>query len=76
MLFTNAGYGNFAKDPAVVAFCGRYFLYHSVRCPDGRFGIGIAESSDLEEWKTAGTMLLRESYEKNGIAAPGAIVLD
>ncbi|MCR5279010.1 MAG: hypothetical protein K6E19_06175 [Lachnospiraceae bacterium] len=41
MLFTNTEHDNFAKDPAVVSFQGRYLLYHSVRDSDGRFGIGI-----------------------------------
>jgi len=76
MLFSNANFGNFAKDPAVAAFSGHYYLYHSIRYPDGRFGIGIAESSDLENWTIMGEMTMNEAYERNGIAAPGAIVLD
>ena len=75
VLFTNEAYSNFAKDPAVAAFSGRYFLYHSIRYPDGRFGIGIAESSDLEHWTIVGEIPIKESYEQNGIAAPGSIVL-
>jgi len=75
VLFTNVSYGNFAKDPAVAAFHGHYYLYHSIRFPGGRFGIGIAESSDLENWTIVGEIPLEESYEKNGIAAPGTIVL-
>lgn len=76
MLFTNEVHGNFAKDPAVVAFQGKYFLYYSVRYADGRFGIGIAESKDLEHWLACGEIPLETSYEAKGIAAPGAIVLE
>jgi len=75
MLFTNKEYGNFAKDPAVVRFKGKYFLYYSIRYVDERFGIGIACSKDLENWEPCGEIALTEKYEKNGIAAPGAIVL-
>ncbi len=76
MLFTNEKLNHFAKDPAVVSFQGRYLLYYSIRYDDGRFGIGIAESGDLEEWKLCGEIPLGEIYEAKGIAAPGAIVLD
>ncbi len=76
MLFTNEKLNHFAKDPAVVSFQGRYLLYYSIRYDDGRFGIGIAESGDLEDWKLCGEIPLEEVYEAKGIAAPGAIVLD
>jgi len=76
MLFTNEKLNHFAKDPAVVSFRGRYLLYYSIRYDDGRFGIGIAESGDLEDWKLCGEIPLEEVYEAKGIAAPGAIVLD
>ena len=56
MLFTNNEHGHFAKDPAVAAFAGTCFLYHSIRYPDGRFGIGIAGSRDLEIWETVGNL--------------------
>ena len=76
MLFTNKNYRNFAKDPAVVRFQEKYFLYYSIRYDDDRFGIGIACSNDLENWEQCGEIPLTEEYEKNGIAAPGAIVLE
>lgn len=76
MLFTNTELHNFAKDPAVVAFHGKYFLYYSIRYADGRFGIGIAESENLEDWALCGEVPLEEVYEAKGIAAPGAIVLE
>lgn len=48
MLFTNTDCLCFAKDPAVVRYRSRYWLYYSLRHEDGRFGIGIAESADME----------------------------
>lgn len=47
MLFTNTDCQCFAKDPAVVRYRSRYWLYYSLRHEDGRFGIGIA---DLPIW--------------------------
>lgn len=76
MLFTNEALGCFAKDPAVVRFAGRGYLYYSQRYSDGRFGIGIAVSDDLDSWTPAGEVALTQPCEQNGIAAPGAIVLD
>lgn len=75
MLFTNTKFQNFAKDPAAVYFNGQYFLYYSIKYPDGRFGIGIATSHDMEQWDLTDEIPLEEVYEANGIAAPGAIVL-
>ncbi len=75
MLFTNKEKANFAKDPAVVKFNGTYYLYYSIMLPDKRFGVGIASSTDMEQWENIGEVPLEEEYEKNGIAAPGAIVL-
>ena len=76
MLFTNEALGSFAKDPAVVRFQDRYFLYYSQHYEDGRFGVGIAVSEDLERWSCCGEVPLEQPCELNGIAAPGAIVLD
>lgn len=66
----------FAKDPAVVKFAGKYFLYYS-KAPseDGRWGIGIAETFDLENWEIIGEVPMEQPCEQNGICAPGAIVL-
>ncbi len=71
----------FSKDPAVVWFQGQYWLYYSKSAyRDGRAGdgwaIGIAASHDLEEWQVVGEILPAAEYEKNGLCAPGAIVLD
>lgn len=54
MLFTNTDCLCFAKDPAVVRYRSRYWLYYSLKHEDGRFGIGIAESADMEHWTPCG----------------------
>ena len=79
MLFT--GEQNFAKDPAVVIFNGRYFLYYTKKYKElggGNLfiGVGIATSTDMENWEMIGEIPLEEKYEDTGIGAPAAIVLD
>lgn len=74
----------FAKDPAVVRFAGRYWLYYSMppyapalappQAPQG-WGIGIAQSQDLTHWDKVGELTPGAAYEAKGICAPGAIVL-
>lgn len=77
MLFTNENRGNFAKDPAVVRFDGRYFLYYTIMYHDiDAIGIGIAVSDDMEDWSHAGEVPFEYDYEQKGIGAPAAIVLD
>ncbi len=76
MLFTNKEAGCFAKDPAVVRFHDQYLMYYSLRHNDGSFGIGIAVSDDLEQWTASGEIPRTQECESNGIAAPGAIVLN
>jgi len=76
MLYTNEGLNRFAKDPAVVYFGGRYLMYYSVKHDDGRFGVGIASSADLDNWQPCGEVPLTQECERNGIAAPGAVVLE
>jgi sucrose-6-phosphate hydrolase SacC (GH32 family) len=72
---------NFSKDPAVVRFHDRYLLYYSIppygdgRTDDG-WGIGIAESHDLDHWQPIGALASDGLYEKKGFCAPGAIVLN
>ena len=67
----------FAKDPAVVRFRGKYFLYHSAFVPGERpLRIGMAQSDDMETWTPAGYLPIDTEYEKNGNGAPAAIVLD
>ena len=66
----------FAKDPAVVRFRGRFFLYHSAYVPGEKpLRIGIAVSDDAENWTPAGYLPIDTEYEKNGNGAPAAIVL-
>jgi beta-1,2-mannobiose phosphorylase / 1,2-beta-oligomannan phosphorylase len=72
---------SFSKDPAVIFFQGRYWLYYTKpsfgdgRADDGH-AIGIATSQDLDTWQVVGEILPSHEYERNGLCAPGAIVLD
>jgi predicted GH43/DUF377 family glycosyl hydrolase len=73
----------FAKDPAVVRFNGRYFLYYTLPPyrdgrPDDGFGMGVAVSDDLDRWEKIGEIMPDPDspHEANGICAPGAIVRD
>ena len=75
---TSRGYP-FSKDPAVVRFQQRYYLYYSLpphpdRLASG-WGIGIAVSSDLENWTKSGELTGSARYEDKGFCAPGAVVL-
>lgn len=76
MLFTNHLHDNFAKDPAVIRFAGRYFLYHTFQYTDDRIGVGIAVSDDLENWEVAGELPLTQECEQKGIGAPAAILIN
>lgn len=67
----------FAKDPAVVKFMNKYYLYYSIP-PGGDikgWRIGIARSENLVVWDKIGEIDVSQECEKNGICAPGAIVL-
>jgi sucrose-6-phosphate hydrolase SacC (GH32 family) len=63
------------KDPAVVRFDGRYWMYYS-RVGGDRLGIGVATSEDLEHWRVVGALGHEGEWEQYGIAAPAAIVLN
>ena len=84
MMFGDNSQGGrpFAKDPAVVKFKGRYFLYYSVPTGQAKQGtlqgwrVGIATSRDLVRWQKVTTMQPQHPSEKNGFCAPAAIVLD
>lgn len=78
MLFADHTRGrNFSKDPAVVCFHGKYLLYYSLppHPAGGGWGIGIASSQDLENWKVEGEIHATQACEAKGICAPGAIIL-
>lgn len=71
----------FAKDPSVIRHGGRYLMYYSMApstdesLPKG-WAAGIAESRDLTSWTKVGELLPAEEYERNGLCAAGAVVLD
>jgi predicted GH43/DUF377 family glycosyl hydrolase len=72
----------FAKDPFVIKFQGKYLMYYSIppykdkSNPVQGWGLGIAESKDLNNWKKIGEVTPDGDYEKKGLAAPCAIVID
>ena len=70
----------FSKDPAVVRFKDRYWLYYSLPPYEGKptrgWSIGVATSDNLLDWTKAGELTNTGEAEKNGFTAPGAIVLD
>ncbi|MHC4544990.1 MAG: family 43 glycosylhydrolase, partial [Planctomycetota bacterium] len=77
MYYSDSSYGRlFAKDPDVVRFKGKYFMYYSIHRGKKGIAIGIAESKDLESWKKAGEILPDAEYERKGLAAPAALVRD
>ncbi len=71
---------SFAKDPCVIHFQDRFYLYYSKPLfIDGKmqaYCIGIAQSTDLDHWEIIGSLKAEQPAEGNGICAPGAIVLD
>lgn len=75
---------NFAKDPSITFFQGRYLMYYSVKSYTDingmrhGLGIGIAESTDLKTWKRISDINTDSTatYESNGIGAPCALVID
>ena len=76
----------FVKDPSVVRFKDQYFMYVSLpprpsAAPGGSaeqsgWSIGIAVSRDLVHWSSAGEITGTEEVERQGIAAPGARVIN
>jgi predicted GH43/DUF377 family glycosyl hydrolase len=72
----------FSKDPHVVNFKGRYWMYYTLpprrNAPGSGMSIGIASSMDLINWSKVGeiTPAKEAEYEKNGLCAPGALVRD
>ena len=75
----------FAKDPSVIRLGERYLMCFSLppfakelAKPDSPKGwsIGIAESTNLVDWKKIAELLPEQECDRNGLCAPGAIVLD
>ena len=69
----------FAKDPSVIHFGGRYLLYFSLPGAAGSatgWSVGIAASKDLKSWTRIGEVAPAAAYEKKGLAAPQALVVD
>jgi beta-1,2-mannobiose phosphorylase / 1,2-beta-oligomannan phosphorylase len=69
----------FAKDPSVIRMGDGYLMYYSIPpFGDGRendgWAIGIAASSDLNEWRKVGELLPEQDCESKGLCAPGAWV--
>ena len=81
MLFTTPIYSGesdrrFAKDPAVIELGGKYYMYFSIMETEKILGIGIAESADGDDFRVVGIFPRTQECEKNGVGAPGAIVID
>lgn len=64
------------KDPVVVRFLDRYWMYYTIWLAPQVTGIGIATSDNLLDWTPVAKLPLEGSLEAEGIAAPGAIVLN
>jgi hypothetical protein len=69
----------FSKDPAVVKFHGKYWLYYSVPPYNGKptagWSIGVATSDNLVDWMKAGELRNTGAAEAKGFTAPGGVVL-
>ena len=71
----------FSKDPAVVKFNSKYWLYYSVPPYEGKpttgWNIGVATSNNLVDWvKAANCATLARLSRRRLDSAGGAIVLD
>lgn len=70
-----------AKDPHVIRFNNKYLMYYSIppysdqNNPVKGWGIGVAESDDLNNWRKTGEITPASDYEKKGLCAPCAMVL-
>lgn len=64
------------KDPSVVRFRDRYWMYYSIWTDPTHTGIGIATSDNLLDWQPQGFLPLEGPAEADGVAAPGALVLN
>lgn len=82
MLFedVHAHGASFAKDPCVVFFNERFYMYYTRPSRNAgkhnQFEIGIACSKDMESWEIIGSLAAIQVAEGNGICAPGGIILN
>jgi hypothetical protein len=81
MMFADVVSGKpLSKDPAVVRFDGKYWLYFSIPPYDGKptvgWTIGVATSDNLVDWTKRYEMRNTGEAEAKGFTAPGAIVLE
>lgn len=81
MYFADAVSGApYSKDPAVVRFKGKYWLYYSLPPYHGKptegWSIGVATSDNLVDWTKLDELANEGEAESTGFTAPGAIVLD
>lgn len=68
---------SFAKDPCVIRFQGRYYLYYTKHDPQtDLYGVGIAVTDDLTHYEILGVLRSELPGEGRGMCAPAAIVLD
>ena len=77
MIFSDLRFSpqGFAKDPSVVKFDSHYWLYFSQFDAENHLRVGIARAAELDNFEFIGYLPLQGEVEKNGIGAPGAIVL-
>lgn len=72
---------NFAKDPSVVRFKGKYYMYFSIPPQEkdgGKYGwtTGIATSDNLVDWTFVDNLLPTQECTKKGFCAPCARVIN
>ncbi len=72
-----------AKDPHVVYFNNHYLIYYSIppfadeaTNPVKGWGIGIAQSDNLINWKKIGEVIPSQECDSKGLCAPCARVID
>jgi predicted GH43/DUF377 family glycosyl hydrolase len=73
----------FSKDPFVIRYQNRFLMYYSVPGYTEKsgvihgWGIGIAESQDLDSWKRIAEVNIdpAATYESKGFCAPCALVI-
>ncbi len=62
-----------AKDPDVISWNGKYYMYCSAL--NGNLGIAIVESTDLIYWRQVALLPADTSYEAKGHGAPCAVIM-